>query len=66
VNSFPGYNLRGLIVTYLEEQGWDWDDEHEVWSRDDVRFSGPNATDLAVHEQIETEEGRARPGKAVP
>jgi hypothetical protein len=55
---FPGYNLRGLIVAYLEEHGWIWDAEDESWTRAAERFSGDFATDHAMHHQIETEEGR--------
>jgi hypothetical protein len=56
--TFDGYNLRGVIFTYLEEHGWEMVGE-DAWRRPDgVVFRGPSATDDAMHDQIETEEGR--------
>ncbi len=53
-----GYNLRGLIMDYLEAKGWRWDDASESWTREGLVFSGVFATSQAMVEQIETEEGR--------
>lgn len=56
---FPGYNLRGLIVTYLEEHGWTWDETgEESWTRGADRHAGLYATDEAIKQQISEEEGR--------
>jgi hypothetical protein len=54
-----GYNLRGLIVTYLEEHGWVWSDEDESWTWGGIRYWGEYATDLTMQHQIEEEEGRS-------
>lgn len=56
-----GYNLRGLMYTYLKEHGWEWSDTDESWTHHELGlvFSGPEASDWAIHTQIEHEEGRA-------
>lgn len=55
---FPGYNLRGLIFTYLEEAGWTWNEADESWTRGEDRYEGPYASQEAMGHQIEAEEGR--------
>jgi hypothetical protein len=58
VTAFHGYNLRGLIVAYLESRGWIWHGGDKEWWHETAVFQGEDATDRAIQHQIELEEGR--------